>query len=392
MSLRQALPLLFGLVLDLAAPFSAAQSATQSATPLAYSMTLVSNMTEVSMFSGRESNVTVHRNGSREMVEVTLAPQPGNPQSVRMRYLFDFEAHKAYTLDLDTNSCSWMRYVSADAPLNYDPITGSAAMLAQTSQPKPKDMRPEAVNGIPARREEFVMAGQGTTRLWIAEKGNFIVKLEAFGPNGKRMMYMEVKQLSYARPQDSLLAAPPDCATQTQGEWSDTGVNAPGGMKVEAEASGTADLSANRSRGAAAVRSYNPPAPQPARAGGMGATSPTGSRVTEVRLRMVPDHYTGPCPGHIQLVAEITTDGPGTVWYQFLAGAVSRSPEGTLTFNAAGTQTVTIDGTFRMPPRVPQASVIAIMEDGQGNHGPRNISSGPVNYNIACTGTPSPSN
>jgi hypothetical protein len=88
----------------------------------------------------------------------------------------------------------------------------------------------------------------------------------------------------------------------------------------------------------------------------------------------------------VQLVAEITTDGPGTVWYKFLAGAVSRSPEGTLSFDAAGTQTVTIDGSFRMTPRVPTASVIAIMEDEAGNHGPRNVSSGPVNYNITCTG------
>jgi hypothetical protein len=37
-------------------------------------------------------------------------------------------------------------------------------------------------------------------------------------------------------------------------------------------------------------------------------------------------------------------------------------------------------------PRVPTASLIAIMEDEAGRHGPRNVSSGPVNYNITCTG------
>jgi len=94
----------------------------------------------------------------------------------------------------------------------------------------------------------------------------------------------------------------------------------------------------------------------------------------------------------VQLVAEITTSGPGTVWYRFLAGAVSHSPEGTVSFNGAGTQTVTADGTIRTTPRVPAASFIAIMEDEQGNHGPLNVSSGPVNYNITCTGQASPAN
>jgi hypothetical protein len=32
----------------------------------------------------------------------------------------------------------------------------------------------------------------------------------------------------------------------------------------------------------------------------------------------------------------------------------------------------------------PATSLIAIMEDEQGKHGPLNVSSGPVNYNITC--------
>ncbi len=108
------------------------------------------------------------------------------------------------------------------------------------------------------------------------------------------------------------------------------------------------------------------------------------SRVTSARLRLVPPSYNGPCPGHVKLIAEITTDGPGTVWYQFLAGAVSSSPEGRLKFAGAGTQTVAIDGSFRSAPRVPHASLIAAMEDASGQHGPQTVGSGPVDYNIAC--------
>jgi hypothetical protein len=371
----------------------------QSSTPQAYSLTLISNLTEVSMFSGRESNVKIYRNGSKELVEVTLAPQAGNSKSVRMRYLFDFQAHKAYTQDVINNACSWMKYVSADAPVNYDPITGSAVMLADTAKVKPQVLGTEAINGIRAKAEEFVSPGQGKSKIWLAEKGNFIVKLEGVGPDDKPIMNMEVKQLSYDKPPDALFAPPPNCTTQTQGEWSNMGVNAHAEASVEAHGSGSANLATNQTQGEATVQTSGPtgsqssPKPERAGAGGMGATSPqASSRVTEVRLHLVPDHYAGPCPGHVQLVADITTNGPGTVWYKFLAGAVSHSPEGTVSFSAAGTQTVTIDGTFRMTPRVPHASLIAIMEDQEGRHGPQNVSSGPVDYNITCTGQASPAN
>jgi hypothetical protein len=499
----------------------------QPSPPQTYSLTLVSNLTEVSLFSGREANVKIYRNGSKELVEVALAPGAGRSKAVQMRYLFDFQAHKAYTLDVVTNACSWMKYVSADAPVNYDPITGSAVMLADTAKVKPKVLGTATINGIPTTVEEFAMPGQGKTKIWLAEKGNFIVKLEGLGPDDKPIMNMEVKAVSYGKPLDSLFATPPNCTTQTQGEWSNMGVNAHAETSVEAQGSGSANLATNQTQGEASAQTSGTaisqtaanPAPtgtvsrgaQPAQASGRvtevrlheprmekwegpcgsklelvatittsgpgtvwyrfltpgglklfgeqegtftldsagplglarevtftesrsgqirleaammigggrhapavvsdpvafhfdcrgapsgtggGATQPTQttSRVTEVRLHLVPDRYAGPCPGHVQLVGDITTNGPGTVWYQFLAGAVSHSPEGTVSFTAAGTQTVTIDGTFRTTPRVPHASLIAIMEDQDGKHGPQNVSSGPVDYNITCTGQASPVN
>ena len=122
----------------------------------------------------------------------------------------------------------------------------------------------------------------------------------------------------------------------------------------------------------------NPPAARPAQA--------DAGKVTAVRLRLVPESYAGTCPGKVQLVGDITTDGPGTVWYHFLAGAVSQSPQGTLSFRAAGTQTVTVEGSFRSAPQVPNASLLAAMQDENGQHGPRNVTSGPVPYNITCGG------
>ena len=360
----------------------AAWLSAQSSAPQAYTLTTISQMTEVSMFTGRASNLKIYRNGSKELVDLTVPPAGAGSKGVHMSYLFDFEAHKAYTLDVVNNACSWMNYVSADAPVNYDPITGSAVMLAETAQAKPNVLGTETINGIPTKVEELVAPGQGKTKIWLAEKGNFIVKLEGLGPDGKPIMSMEIKQLTYGKPPDSLFSAPPNCTTQTQGEWSNMGVNAHAETSVEAHGSGSANLATNQTQGEVTVRTPGPtgsqssPKPERAGAGGMGATSPqASSRVTEV-----------------QLVADITTNGPGTVWYRFLAGAVSHSPEGTVSFSAAGTKTVTIDGTFRTTPRVPHASLIAIMEDEEGKHGPQNVSSGPVDYNITCTGQASPPN
>ncbi len=120
----------------------------------------------------------------------------------------------------------------------------------------------------------------------------------------------------------------------------------------------------------------------PALSGGAAA------RVTAVRLRLVPESYEGPCPSHVQLVGDITTSGPGTVWYQFLAGAVRKSgpAENTVNFSAGGTQTVTLEAEYVSTPGSPHTSLLAAMVDGQGRHGPQNMSSGPVNYNATCTG------
>ena len=118
-----------------------------------------------------------------------------------------------------------------------------------------------------------------------------------------------------------------------------------------------------------------------------GASAPGTARVTAVHLHFVPDRFSGPCPGHVKMVGEFTTNGPGTVWYHFLAGGIGQSPEGTLTFSSSGTQSVTIAATVRRTPGVPHASLIAIMEDADGHHGPLNLSSGPVPFNISCGGT-----
>jgi hypothetical protein len=381
--------------------FAVARVSAQSSTPQAYSLSEVTYMTEVSMFTGQASNLKVYRSGSKELVELTIPPWAAEPKGVHQRYLFDFQAHKAYIQDFTHNACSWKNYISARAPINYDPVTGGDMTAAQLAEAKQHAVGTESVNAIPAWITESDTK-DSKFRMWIAQKGDFVVKLAIPGDDGKFNTWLEVKQVDFSPPAAALFVPPANCSAQAQGDWSDTTMNAHAEANITAQGSASANLATGQAQGQATATlhqvsptsgSRTSPAPQRAGASRMGATSPQAtSRVTGVRLHLVPDHYQGPCPGHVQLVAEITTDGPGTVWYQFLAGAVSRSPEGTVSFSAAGTQTVTVDGTFRMTPRVPHASFIAIMEDEEGKHGPLNVSSGPVDYNITCTGQAAPTN
>ncbi len=197
--------------------------------------------------------------------------------------------------------------------------------------------------------------GQGRYKVWLGEKYNFIVKLAMALGNQPETTRIEIKQLSH-EPSPASLFTPPSGCKQVGGVSTATGGHA--------EVSTEVKVSQQRTLGAA--------------------------KVTTVRLRLVPESYAGPCPSRVQLVGEITTDGPGTVWYQFLAGAlaVAGAREGTVTFDAAGAKTVTLDATLRATPRVPHLSMLAAMQDEQGRHGPQNVTSGPVKYNMTCNAPP----
>jgi hypothetical protein len=88
----------------------------------------------------------------------------------------------------------------------------------------------------------------------------------------------------------------------------------------------------------------------------------------------------------VKLLAEITTDGPAAVWYEFLAGAVrKRGPgEGIIHFKAAGTQRITLDAEYVMTPQVGECILLAAEVKEDGSHGPQTVSSEPVSFNATC--------
>lgn len=303
---------------------------------------------------GGPLSIKINRNGSWELIE--WRNQSGN---MHMRQLYDFQAHRLYNLDLTANRCSIQEYVSPFAPPNFDPIGGADGMKKQMAKNPPTILRTEIVNGIKASVAEAVFSGgQGKTTLWLDEKHGFPVK-QTITLKGKpeRVVY-EIRQISYAPSPASLFTPPADC-TAGGGVTSATGGHAE--TRVEATVQQTHDLGS--------------------------APSAQRGKVTAVRLRLVPERFSGACPSPVQLVADISADGPGTVWYEFLAGAVRmKGPgEGRVKFGAAGTQTVKLDAEYVTTPGVPELSMIAAMEDENGKHGPQTVSSAPAYYNATCT-------
>jgi len=271
--------------------FAFLSPAGQSPAPQIYTVNAISMMTPAS-FSGSPADVTIYRRGPKEVVESKVAPSASNSQGIHTSDLFDLQAHKVYLRNLSKNTCSWMTYVSAEMP-NYDPLSISPEARQELSNPKPTIIGRESVNGIPAKIEEAVTApGQPKARMWMAEQGNYPVKVQMFDSAGKPLTLLEVKKISLAAPPESFFAAPANCETQSQGEMSSTGFSGHMEVSITAHGSGSTNLGTGETHGEATAQMttiapksgpHNPPARSPH----MGATEPNARyRVIDVRMHL----------------------------------------------------------------------------------------------------------
>jgi hypothetical protein len=299
---------------------------TKSPAPQTYSLT------EDPGFALMGSNVVkIVRDGSRETIDQTMPPMPGRDKEYRSHRLYDFQAHKIYLKILSdpTMACSVQDFNDAAAPPELDPISGSAALLKEIADGPMKMVGTATVNGISAKVME-VTSPTGNGTIWIAQNGGFVVKIAGVGPDGKSQTIIEVKQLSFAKPPASTFAIPAGCE----------------------------------------------PVETPVK---------PSTNVTALTLQPI-GNYTGACPAHIKMVGTITTDGPGTVFYQF--GAGSLDPGETIVFTAAGTKTVT--HTMTLQPKYGNdmgagAILEAIGADASGKHGILTQGSNNASFNITCT-------
>ncbi len=114
-------------------------SATASGqTPHTYSLTvkLAGGMT-----------LEVARDGSRESVEQIMPPSTMGP-GMHLRSIYDFAAHKVWTLNLEGGPCTVVAYTSPAAPAMFDPFAGIEEIRAGLAEYTPAPVTSETVNGI----------------------------------------------------------------------------------------------------------------------------------------------------------------------------------------------------------------------------------------------------
>jgi len=318
--------------------------------------------------------VMLSRDGPKEAVDQIMPAGSGRDKELRTHILYDFQAHKVYTKNVSNASvpCSVMKYNSPAAPPMFDPISGSADLMKEftSKNGQMKEVGTETVNGISTKVME-VTSAQGNGKVWLAQNGGFPVKVVSIGPDGKEQTVSEVKQLSFAKPPASAFTPPEGCTT-IQGEGSATGVHAVVGFGASSSKP-TTNVTALTLPGVHAVVGFG------------ASNSKPATNVTAVTLQKIPN-YTGPCPAHIRTVGTITTDGPGTVYYEFAGGDLEPGGE-TITFRAAGTKTVTHVMTFSSGFRFPRgtAILIAVGEDSSGHHDFPSKDTNPIGFTITCT-------
>lgn len=279
--------------------------------------------------------VKITRDGSKEVVDQIMPAGPGHEKEYHSHRVYDFQAHKLYLKILSdpAMACGVEDYKDAAAPPELDFVSGADAFLKEIiGDGQTKQTGTDNVNGIPVNVLQVTSPTTGKGAIWVAQNGGFPVKVAAIDADGKAQTLVEVKQFSLAKPPASTFAIPDGCQ----------------GVQTEADIK-------------------------------------PSTNVTAVTLQKIPD-YKGACPAHINMVGTITTDGPGTVFYQFGGGKMD--PGETIKFTEAGTKTVTHTMTFQ-PKYGNDMGVGAILEaigaDASGKHALAMQGSNNANFNITCT-------
>jgi hypothetical protein len=240
------------LLISLLAPLVHAQPSV----PQSYTITASSAMALEAMSTGSAVDVKVYRFGPREFVDVTAVSKAG--KAIHAQHWFDLVAHKAYSLDMVKNSCSWMTYTGPDMPTMYDPVATPPPSAADLAAFKKNTVRQENVNGIATYFTES-SSDQGKASIWVAVNGYYPVKAIMAFSGAPPLLMLEVKQLRFEKPSVALFTPPANCPTHAQGEWSATGMSSHFEFHVEGQGSGSVDLGTGKTTGNATVKSGSKP-------------------------------------------------------------------------------------------------------------------------------------
>jgi hypothetical protein len=330
-------------------------------------------------FVDRKMTLTIVRDGPRERVELAIE------RAGVMTTLYDFEAHRVYWIGWSgAGTCSSGRYPSTRARVDEDPVTGTADRLAKLTEGRSrKPAGTGTVAGRPARIEAFVGGTRPKdpdepwpTRVWLAEEGGHLLKLEGTGAKGQPVTLLEVKRLTFGKPVGAVLQPPAGCIA-TDSEMSETGdIRGHAEASTEVRASASADL-ASGATSATVTRTE-----------GTGSKPGALAKLATPTLSAIEQPDTGPCGAKLQLTATITVDGPATVTYKFQPSVgglqFTGGQAGTVTMAAAGDSTLVTDAIFPRSLKG-QLKLQAMVMGEKGHNGPMKTSA-PVPFQLTCGG------
>jgi hypothetical protein len=255
--------------------------------------------------------IELARDGSKESVEQIIAPSKNGP-GMHIRSIYDFAAHKVWTLNLDGGPCSVVAYTSPAAPSMFDPIAGAEEMRAGLAQFKPAVLRTETVNGIATNVHEMPFPEvEGKMRMFLDQKQGFAVKMVLIAGDGKEQTQMEITRLSFAKPAAGQFVPPKDCQVQA-GETNATGGHIE--TAISEQAQGEVKL---------------------------GEAQPVVPDVVIRRAVANPLHYTGPAPAAFTFSFSIEASGPIEADWVLVLGEIAME-SGKLVFGAAGSKQLNV--------------------------------------------------
>jgi hypothetical protein len=168
-------------------------------------------VTETNAMFGVPMNVEVYRDGNQAIVDSSSAPSAAGSKGIHTRTLYDLQAGRSYTADLNNPSvpCGATTF-SGDWG---DPFAFSQEVLGDLANKNPKTLGTETLAGVTTKLMQVQdPAGKMNSKVWVDEQHKLVVKLQMIPAGGAAQTVIEVKQLSLTKPAASVFTMPAGCA------------------------------------------------------------------------------------------------------------------------------------------------------------------------------------
>ena len=168
--------------------------------PTAYTVTQFN-----AMFGPPGVNMTVYRDGSKALIELSRPADAQNPKGTHTRSLYNLQAHSNLTWDLNNpeSGCGQARF-SGDWG---DPFATSTEITGQGV----KETGTETVNGVATKVYEGEAQGV-KIKGWVDPKTGLLMKAQMAQGNAALQTILETKQVTFAKPAASVFVLPAVCA------------------------------------------------------------------------------------------------------------------------------------------------------------------------------------